>query len=370
MQLFQWDKTLETGNHDIDEQHQHLVGIINEFGELMEREAAGREDIELVCAKLAEYASSHFDLEEKLMEQYDLDQRHRYQHRHQHEDLIYETELSRHVLAAGADPAAGRIFFEFLTNWLVFHVIGTDMLMARQILAIRQGKTGAEAYLSEEQEIRNSTGLLLRAVKNLLSQISSRNKQLVELNETLERRVRERTTDLTTANQKLHALVSTDDLTGTLSRRAFMEEAGNLVQLAQRYKHSLSLLMIDVDHFKKVNDTYGHQTGDRVLAHLSKVMQDCLRGTDRFGRVGGEEFAVILPETDLEQTALLIERLLYTVRNATVEIGESSPLRVTVSIGVATLSPAINDIDALMKMADQALYQAKSAGRDRWCTVS
>ena len=204
----------------------------------------------------------------------------------------------------------------------------------------------------------------------LSSKGTSRNKQLLELNVTLEQKVRERTHDLSAANHQLKELASTDALTGTLNRRAFMEEASGLLQLAQRYKHPLSLLMIDADHFKKVNDTYGHQVGDRVLIHLSNIMRHCLRGTDRLGRVGGEEFAVILPETDLEQTGVLIERLLSAVRSATIEIEDAPPPRVTVSIGVATLNPLSTDIDALMKQADVALYRAKNEGRDRWCAAA
>lgn len=366
MQLFTWDQLFQTGSSEVDEQHQCLISIVNEFGELLERDGAGSAEIEAVFSKLENYTRYHFDVEGQLMETIGLDQRHRHQHRHQHEDLLYETQLLRQVLADG-DQSSGKIFFEFLTNWLVFHILGTDMLMARQIEAINQGKSAAEAYSAEEQDGRNSTKLLLSAVKNLLYQISSRNKQLVELNQTLEQRVQERTFELSVANQKLRELASTDGLTGVLNRRAFMEEASSLLQLAQRYNHPLSLLMIDADHFKKVNDNYGHQVGDRVLVHLSNVIRHCLRGTDKLGRIGGEEFAVVLPETDLEQTAVLTERLLSAVRNEEIEIEGAIPLRVTVSIGVVTLSPLSTEIDALMKQADVALYQAKAKGRDCWC---
>ena len=365
MQFFQWDQAFQTGSFEVDEQHQHLVNIVNEFGDLLVRNTADTVEIDKVCSQLVEYTRYHFDEEERLMAAIGLDQRHRSQHSQQHAGLLDEIQSLRHDLLV-SDQNAGKIFFEFLIDWLVFHILGTDMLMARQIEAINQGKTAAEAYSCEEQDSRHSTGLLLRAVKNLLYQISGRNKQLVELNQTLERKVQERTHDLSAANQKLQELASTDGLTGALNRRAFIEEASGRFRLARRYHRPLSLLMLDVDHFKQVNDTCGHQIGDRVLARLSQVIGSGLRGTDLLGRIGGEEFAVILPETDLEQAVRLTERLVSAVRNTTIEIESALPLRVTVSIGIATLTPSTVDVDAMMRQADAALYRAKAEGRDRW----
>lgn len=366
MQFFQWGRTFQTGNFKVDEQHQHLVNIVNEFGELVARNAAGSEEVAKVCSELLEYTRYHFFEEERLMTTIGLDHRHQNEHRQQHEHLLCEIKPLRHSLAAG-EQTAGKLIFEFLVNWLVFHILGTDMIMAKQIEGIKQGKAAAEAYLDEELNSRHSTDLLLKAVKSLLYQISSRSRQLVELNETLEKKVQERTRDLSAANQKLKELASTDGLTGTLNHRAFMEEAAGILQLARRYSRPLSLLMIDADHFKQVNDTYGHQAGDRVLSRIGRVMRCCLRETDKIGRIGGEEFAVILPETGPEQTAVLTERLLNAVREMTIEIESESLLSVTVSIGVATLTPLIEDLAALLEQADAALYRAKAEGRDRWC---
>jgi diguanylate cyclase (GGDEF)-like protein len=173
--------------------------------------------------------------------------------------------------------------------------------------------------------------------------------------------------DLRKANKRLQELASTDSLTGVLNRRAFMKEAMNKFDLAKRYQRPLSLLMLDVDHFKKVNDTYGHQTGDHVLTQLSAVMKDSLRSTDIISRIGGEEFAIILPETSLEKTIEFTERLLNTIRNTKINVEPDTSFNITVSIGVATVPPVSSGLDTVMKKADDALYKAKSEGRDRCC---
>lgn len=167
--------------------------------------------------------------------------------------------------------------------------------------------------------------------------------------------------------RRLLELATTDALTGALNRRAFLEAAHTALAVARRYHRPLALLMLDADHFKRINDTYGHPMGDAVLVRLTAVVRDCLRASDSLGRLGGEEFAVLLPETDLDQAVEAAERLLAAIRAAEV-IGDGGvAIRFTVSIGIGALSPTTADMTALMRAADDALYRAKAEGRDRWC---
>ena len=165
---------------------------------------------------------------------------------------------------------------------------------------------------------------------------------------------------------QLTELATRDSLTGALNRRAFMAQMDNALQLARRHGHALSLLLMDADHFKKINDSYGHQTGDRVLVSLTALAQTCLRTTDRFGRWGGEEFVVLLPDTDATQAVEVAERLLAAVRSATWLSDTGVELPIRVSIGLATLSPEVPDAEKLIQRADEALYRAKAEGRDGW----
>lgn len=363
MRLFEWDNIFLTGKDIVDSQHEHLVGLINQFGKLLSAGSSNHREIENIYDELVEYAKLHFSEEETMMTTAGLDQRHLLQHNKQHQDLMEELNPLRQLVLVG-DLAAGNYMFEFLVNWLVFHILGTDMLMAKQMKAMEQGVSAQEAYFSEEHDSKDSNKQLLLAIKKLLYQLSNRNKLLVEANENLERKVIERTQELSMANEKLKELASTDVLTGLLNRRAFMEEAIGKFKLAKRYQRPLSLLMLDIDHFKKINDTYGHQAGDLVLVEFSQIMRSCLRETDVLGRIGGEEFAIILPETGLEQTAEISERLLEKVRTAEIQYEPGRNLSLTTSIGVATVPPLAIDIDMVMKEADKALYKAKSDGRD------
>ncbi|SDE74426.1 diguanylate cyclase [Rhodospira trueperi] len=173
-------------------------------------------------------------------------------------------------------------------------------------------------------------------------------------------------TDRKALEDQLRKQADTDGLTGLLNRRAFMSKVGTAFDLARRHDRPLALLLLDADHFKRVNDTHGHPAGDAVLVDLARIGTACLRSTDHLGRVGGEEFAILLPETDRDGAITFAERLLADIRAARVDIGGEAPLSYTVSIGIALISAETDSHETLVQRADQALYAAKSQGRDRW----
>lgn len=180
----------------------------------------------------------------------------------------------------------------------------------------------------------------------------------------MELRLKERC--LQEALAEVSRLANEDELTGLRNRRAWMVEARSQLQLARRLGSTLSMLMLDVDHFKKINDTHGHPAGDAVLRGLGRLLARTLRRTDVAGRLGGEEFAVLLPGSDVYGAARVAENLRQLVADEPLRDGERS-LQVTVSIGVANIAVVQpdDDLDALMRAADQALYTAKQTGRNR-----
>lgn len=162
----------------------------------------------------------------------------------------------------------------------------------------------------------------------------------------------------------LYDLAVTDPLTKALNRRAFFRFAEREVQRAHRHNHPLSVLMFDIDHFKRVNDVHGHAVGDEVILRLSRLVTDNIRDTDLLGRLGGEEFGLILPETGVEAALLLANRLRDAARGLSFKSAEGS-FNISISIGVSQPEAGETDINASLNRADKALYRAKRLGRDR-----
>ena len=191
-------------------------------------------------------------------------------------------------------------------------------------------------------------------------------RQIAELNahrEMLEQEVQERTKELEEANKKLDLISRTDELTGLPNRRDMLRTIDNEIQRVTRTKKPFCFIFIDIDHFKNVNDTYGHACGDEVLKHVSATIRNLLRKYDVLARYGGEEFLTLLPETDLEGAKIVAERFRKTIEDTTVVFGKLS-IKVTITLGVAQYDHALG-ADKSIQMADRALYEGKETGRNK-----
>lgn len=184
-------------------------------------------------------------------------------------------------------------------------------------------------------------------------------------NEELEWRVAERTAELEAANARLLELATRDGLTGLFNRRHFFELAERELNVARRSARVLSLIMMDVDYFKQINDFHGHAAGDAILREVAALLATTLRQTDVIGRYGGEEFAAILPDTGGAEALLIADRLRKNVARHRFE-WRGTPVRCSISLGLAYYQPdAVPDLDALLERADAALLEAKVSGRNR-----
>jgi diguanylate cyclase (GGDEF)-like protein len=164
-------------------------------------------------------------------------------------------------------------------------------------------------------------------------------------------------------DESVKELSATDSLTGAYNRGAFLNMAAPLVQTAQRFKHPLSALVVDIDHFSKLNDEFGRSAGDEALRSFGSAVSACLRRIDLLGRLGGEKFAVILPHTDRKGATVVAERICMAVERNIKLTFDKKPVQLTASIGVATLGDG--NLDDLLNVAEGVMFAAKRAGRNQ-----
>ncbi len=358
MESFHWEQYFETGISDVDEQHHELVNIINKFGDLLAQDSILYTDVEMIFKKLADYTVYHFEDEEAGMIDAGLDNRHLKQHKLEHKQFLEEvTTLYSHI--SPQNLGTSRHLLEYLINWLAFHILGLDQIMAQQMRDIESGKTPSEAFEANISNRDKTTEALLSALNVLFKQVSQRNKELVDLNFSLEEKVNERTKELSRANEHLEILSLTDVLTSLPNRRHAMMLLENYFKDSKQNNTILTCMMIDADHFKEVNDTHGHDAGDKVLQVLTRTLVETFRNDDVVCRLGGDEFLVICPKTDLEGAVKIAQRVREQVSKLNLDIWNSS-----ISVGVASLSDKMSNFEELIKTADEALYISKKDGKN------
>lgn len=258
----------------------------------------------------------------------------------------------------------GIALFAVILFWMM--VTASSFMFGGRVLEIERttSPTFVPAWITYVMTMVLSVGAAIAAIAMSNHHLASALAKARQTQEDLERQVRQRTHELEQAKSDAERQARTDVLTGMNNRRAFFEYAQVIDGQSRRYEHAYAIAMIDLDHFKAVNDTWGHDVGDAALVAVGALIAKTLRETDIIGRIGGEEFAVVLPETQAREAAALVERLRTAIAEAPIATPKGD-IRVTVSIGVAALAGAHEALDQVIAHADAALYRAKSAGRNR-----
>lgn len=257
--------------------------------------------------------------------------------------------------------------------YLLISQLFNKWIMSRIFRIIAALERSAEGDYRDTLNINrmDELGLIAQHVNSMNARLSARDEELKEARLQLENRVKERTADLRLeiearkkAEEQLIKQAETDPLTGVLNRRAFAAKAQKEIERARRYKRHISAILLDLDHFKQVNDKFGHLCGDKVLVELAEIISPCLRTIDCLSRHGGEEFLILLPETDDLEAVQIAERLRRRIEDHEIQY-EAERFKVTSSFGVASWDAEENDINATIHRADQALYMAKHKGRNQ-----
>lgn len=350
---FSWDKEFITGLETVDAQHFGLVEIINDLLKLsLKSELVDIESIDDISERLTEYVVDHFKTEDALMTTYGVDPRHIKLHHKLHGEFVKNVTYYFNDKEALKVPDKLGEVSEFLVRWLAYHILNTDKSMVRQIELIeKEGLSGSDAYDQESHMVDMTTEPLLKALKALFFLVSEKNREL-------ENKVKERTAALEEANRRLEELSMNDELTKLPNRRYIMGEIERLIMQFERYNTTFSLLFIDLNKFKSVNDTYGHDAGDQVLRWVANFMKEHIRKTDIPCRLGGDEFVIVCPHLDGPSALKLAHKLCEAIQTEK-RLEYWIP---SFSIGVAEIESSVHSASEMLLKADGAMYEIKKSG--------
>lgn len=361
--FFQWDNELATGFKDIDNQHQGLIEVINEAIQLcLSNEKISEQGIENIYVKLVKYVDEHFRAEEDLMNRIGIDLKHKSEHIRVHLEFRENMKQYFSDLKSLETPEKLGAVVEYLIRWLTHHILNMDKSLVRQInCIINDNQSAGDAFEKEHHIFETSNEPLLKALKALFYVVSEKNKDLERLNNELEEKVRARTEELHQSYEKLVLVSIQDELTGLFNRRHAINEINQSIGNWKRYGVTFSVLFIDIDKFKSVNDNYGHEQGDQVLKSISEFLKNQIRKTDIACRLGGDEFLVICNYCNAEDAmhlALKLNNEVKThIRHEIMKCWEPS-----ISIGVVEVDDACLTSSELLNKADAAMYTAKNSG--------
>ncbi|WP_197478875.1 sensor domain-containing diguanylate cyclase [Marinomonas atlantica] len=282
-------------------------------------------------------------------------------------DVVFERVWFGFVLIATTAIIKMTILF-----WLFIWAFDRFLAAPLKELMSQVDEVQSSQNISKRIHLSNTEGYelnqLQRHMNRMLSAMSTDRQNLLDDEQAkrdwLEEAVAKRTEDLQILNKKLKYLATRDSLTDVLNRGSFFEAAQQRLLLSQQQTSTASFILLDLDFFKRINDTYGHFIGDKVLIQFTQILQSFLKESDLLGRVGGEEFAIFLPDTKLDAAFQLADEIRRAISETTLEI-EGKTVTYTVSLGVESSEPDDQLIDDLFKRADLKLYGAKDKGRDR-----
>ncbi|MBS0299866.1 MAG: bacteriohemerythrin [Proteobacteria bacterium] len=368
-EVFPWNENLDTGITIIDEQHKKLVSLLNRLAAALAR--GNPIETNDIFTELTHYAEFHFETEEAIWLEHFGNDSWLSSHQLSHSSFLPKVvELKEGEKNKSQNEIIESIIL-FLIRWLAFHILDSDKRMALLIQYINNGLSFDQAKIASDKKMSGSIRVVIETVMQMYDSLSSRTMELMREShkrEQIEKELHKANKQLRKANLRLESLAVTDQLTDLFNRRHFNTIFARELKRAKRDKTPLALIMLDIDHFKKINDHYGHSAGDRALMQISRKLKEiCHRPGDFPFRLGGEEFGILAANLDCQGTTEFAEIIRKEMENLHIHNEYSSTARyLTVSIGSITRIPGKTDtVDSFMSVADTRLYQAKELGRNR-----
>lgn len=253
----------------------------------------------------------------------------------------------------------------------IFSLAWAKRLTAPLLVLTNTAKKIANTEIIDNDEIlstdrKDEVGVLTNAFCEMSKKLQSSYRNLKELNENLEEKIKDRTKALEIRQEELKVLAATDSMTQLYNRRYFTEMCISMFSLENRMIEDIGVVMLDIDNFKHINDTYGHQQGDKVIIFIANLLRKQTRSSDIICRFGGEEFIILLPHSSLKYTVEHAENIRHMIASYSMDLANDKSLSVTVSIGVSMVDHEKDiDMEDAIKRTDRALYQAKNSGKNR-----
>ena len=368
-EVFPWNKNFETGIAIIDEQHKKLVSLLNELAGTLTHN--NQLEINRVFDELAEYANFHFETEEAIWVEYFDDDSWLSSHQLNHSSFLPKVLELKEEDTNKPLIEIVECIVKFLIRWLAFHIIDNDKRMAFVVHNMGKGLTFEEAKIASDKKMNGSIRVVIETVLAMYDGLSSRTLDLMRERherQQVEEELHKANLQLRDVNKKLEELAITDQLTGLFNRRHFNNVFKRELKRASREKTFLSLIILDIDFFKRLNDNYGHSEGDRVLVQVGKQLTNlCQRPGDYAFRLGGEEFSILAANLEVQGTVEFAEIIRKGIEALGIPHEYSDITKIlTVSVGSVTMVPDETDtIDDYMSVADTRLYKAKELGRNQ-----
>ncbi|BCX79582.1 GGDEF domain-containing protein [Campylobacter sp. 19-13652] len=358
--VFMWGKEFETDISRIDTEHRYLIEIINKIGDLLSSSSIDTVKINDIFKDLLDYTKYHFSNEEMLAKEYGVDQRHMALHKNEHRNFIQKITELYSALNPENIKFEAKELLDFLVHWLTFHILGMDKNLASQMKLIKSGKTPQEAFDAVNNSQSEQVDTLVKSFNNIFDILIKYNEELLGLKTSLEQKVKERTAELEVANEKLRQIALNDELTKLANRRSTMNELDRYIDKFNKNGDIFSIIMLDLNDFKRINDTLGHDAGDRLLIKIAQAIKDGVRTDDIACRLGGDEFIIICPNTDKDGAKNVAGKILQSINEIKVQL-PNQIWHANSSIGIATISNELSDKMEILKAADAKMYKNKQS---------